>query len=228
MGRVQGKGFDPARGLSIASVRLCAPCRSSSWLPWLIVFLTAIKDTRARNKPVPMPIRQRRAPGPGEDALRTYTALHAVYLERCAQVPACAGVCPWCKPAEGAARPGGNPPAHCARAHAPLFVNEDGDALSTQDVKGIGRRMATLAGLGEGAVNAKLWRVGGATDLRDTMGMAGAAVIKERGRWSSDIAFIYARALVGQQMDAAAGMADAGDEEVEAMVAGWVQPAALR
>ena len=50
-----------------------------------------------------------------------------------------------------------------------------------------------------------------------------ASMIKERGRWASDVAFIYARALAGQQMDAAAGMADARDREMEAMVPGWVQ-----
>ena len=53
-------------------------------------------------------------------------------------------------------------------------------------------------------------------------------MLKERGRWASDVAFVYARALVGQQMDAAAGMADARDTEVEVAVPGWIQPAALR
>ena len=88
--------------------------------------------------------------------------------------------------------------------------------------------MAEAAGLPVDTIAGRLWRIGGATDLRDTMGMAGAAMIKERGRWASDVAFIYARALVGQQMDAAAGMANAQDTSVEMAVPGWVQPAALR
>lgn len=88
--------------------------------------------------------------------------------------------------------------------------------------------MARLAGFGEAKVGGKLWRIGGATDLRDLLGMAGRDAIKERGRWHSDIAFVYARALSGQQMDAAARMADASDIEVEALCAGWVQPASFR
>lgn len=77
-------------------------------------------------------------------------------------------------------------------------------------VKAIGKRMAGMAGIVEEEVAGRLWRVGGAIDLRDTLGMeGGASMIKERGRWASDVAFVYARALAGQQMDAAAGMGDA-------------------
>ena len=53
-------------------------------------------------------------------------------------------------------------------------------------------------------------------------------MIKERGRWSSDVACIYQRALVGQQLDAAVAAGDAHDEDVEAMVGGWSQPTTFR
>jgi hypothetical protein len=90
------------------------------------------------------------------------------------------------------------------------------------------RRFEAAAGVDPGTVARRLWRVGGATDLRDTLGMAGAAMIKERGRWASDVAFVYARVLIGQQMSAAAGMVEASRKEVERVGKGWVQPAKLR
>ena len=56
--------------------------------------------------------------------------------------------------------------------------------------------MATAAGADRGTVAGRPWRVGGATDLRDMLGMAQAAMIKERGRWAADVASVYARALI--------------------------------
>ena len=229
IGHMQRKVFDAARGISIASVTERAPCADSAGLPWITIDVTAIKDTQARHRPVPIPIRQR-AEGnmKGGDPTCAYTAIMAQYKLRCIEVPACAGACEWCQRVDGMPRPRGKPPAVCARSNAPLFADAAGQALNTKAVKAIGMKMATAAGIDKDGVAGRLWRVGGATDLRETMGMAGAAMIKERGRWHSDIAFIYARALIGQQMTAAANMANAVGAEVERAVRDWVQPAAFR
>ena len=128
----------------------------------------------------------------------------------------------------GQGRPNGHPPPSCARANAPLFVKADGQAYATSDVAKLGKQMATMAGVNASEAGGKLWRIGGATDLRDVLGLGGAKVIKERGRWHSDISFVYQRALLGQQLDAAAAAADAADEDIEAMVEGWVQPSTFR
>ena len=53
------------------------------------------------------------------------------------------------------------------------------------------------------------------------------AHIKERGRWKADIWEIYRRALLGEQLGAAASMAEAADEDLEAMCPGWAQPAGM-
>ena len=228
VGHMQRAAFDAARGITILSITEQMPCRSSRLLPWVTVDVTSIKDVHARHRPVPVPIRKRSSEGDEADPVCAYTAIMALYHVRCQEVPQCAGPCEWCKRPMGLIKPAGRPPTTCARANAPLFADADGKALNTAAVKALGKRMAEAAGLPVDTIAGRLWRIGGATDLRDTMGMAGAAMIKERGRWASDVAFIYARALVGQQMDAAAGMANAQDTSVEVAVPGWVQPAALR
>ena len=226
VGRVARQAFQPARGITIASVQKMAPSASSRMLPWAVLDVCAAKDQSARAKPVPMGVRKRRH-GSGDDPLCAYTAIMNVYDMRCADVPACQGACAWCKPTFGARKPAGVPPASCKRANAPLFLNENATAYDTADVAKLGKKFCRAAGIPPELCGAKLWRIGGATDLRDTMGMQGAQAIKERGRWGSDVAFVYARSLVGQQLDAAAGMAEAGDADVEAMFADWVQPAAF-
>ena len=129
---------------------------------------------------------------------------------------------------EGAARPAGKPPAACGRANAALFVKANGEAYDTNDVAALGRRMASAAGMGDAVVGGKLWRIGGAADLWETMGeRRGSEHIKRRGRWKSDVWQHYQRTLLGQQLEAAAGMREANDMDIEAMCPGWVQPATM-
>ena len=71
----------------------------------------------------------------------------------------------------------------------------------------------------------KSFRVGGATDLRATMGVAGREAIKQRGRWNSDIADIYQRTLVEDQIGASAAMGGATGADLESLLHGWSQPA---
>ena len=92
----------------------------------------------------------------------------------------------------------------------------------------MGKRMATAIGIPPASVGGKLFRIGGATDLRDRLGEASQRVIKERGRWGTDVAYVYQRALLRDQLDASGAMADADAADLEAAVAGWVQPATFR
>eukprot|EP00965_Chrysotila_dentata_P065606 2173898-Pleurochrysis_carterae.AAC.2 len=71
---------------------------------------------------------------------------------------------------------------------------------------------------------AKCWRIGGATDLRDVLGDGSRAMIKQRGRWASDVAEVYQRALVNGQLDASARVTSARGVDMEAIVEGWSQP----
>ena len=86
--------------------------------------------------------------------------------------------------------------------------------------------MATMAGMDGDVTGGKLWRIGGATDLWDSLGPTAAqAHMRQRGRWKTDIWRLYQRAILGEALDAATGMADAGGQDIEAMWTGWVQPA---
>ena len=72
----------------------------------------------------------------------------------------------------------------------------------------------------------KSFRVGGATDLRAALGAAeGMAVIKQRGRWNSDVAEIYQRALLLDQLDGSAAMGGTCGADLEGLLDGWSQPA---
>ena len=75
---------------------------------------------------------------------------------------------------------------------------------------------------------AKLWRIGGATDYLEVLGENGARVLKARGRWGTDVAFIYARANARSMLDASAAVGEADARAIEEMTAGWVQPATFR
>jgi hypothetical protein len=225
VGRTTTKTFDTARDLTLTSVVLRQPCAESNGKPWLIVWVVSIKDPHMRFRAVPLPIRYRG----GE--LCAYTALEQHIRKRWSQVPTCTAACKWCKPREGAARPGGTPPHTCARANTPLFQLEDGSAYRTADVGIIGERMATAAGLPPKSTGGKLFRIGGATDVRDVLGLYGDAAertLKDRGRWGSDVAFIYARANMRDQLRVSAAVGDADAREMEEMVPGWVQPATFR
>ena len=65
---------------------------------------------------------------------------------------------------------------------------------------------------------------GGTTDIAAIMGDQGRALLKERGRWASDTAYVYARALASSHLTASARVGDADGRELEAMLAGWAQP----
>jgi hypothetical protein len=92
----------------------------------------------------------------------------------------------------------------------------------------MGKRMALAVGIPPEAVGGKLFRIGGSTDLRDCLGDGSERVIKERGRWGTDVAFVYQRALLRDQLRASGAIADADAADLEATIAGWVQPSTFR
>ena len=63
-------------------------------------------------------------------------------------------------------------------------------------------------------------------DLQAQLGAEnGARIVRERGRWFSDVSYIYSRASAKGQLDASAIMADASGGSLEALVPSWTQPA---
>ena len=69
-------------------------------------------------------------------------------------------------------------------------------------------------------------RIAGASDLVEQLGHEAAKrVTQQRGRWRSDIYFIYVRNSAGEQLAASAIMADAMAPDLESLMPHWNQPA---
>ena len=90
------------------------------------------------------------------------------------------------------------------------------------------RTIAHLNDIDPTRVGAKSFRIGGAFLLREWCernGVDAERLLKERGRWHTDIGFIYARMSDRTHLAASAGVAVAnGGTSTEANT-GWAQPA---
>ena len=211
LGRSSKGRWDPRRGLTIESIDFRAPCAESDGCPWMIVRLVAIKDTHARHAPVFIPVR-RRAPFdavPADaDPLDAYDAIRRAWIARTEEVP-----------------------AHLW-PQAPLFTSAEGSmcAWTTDDSRRLAMDYGRRAGINDADIGGKAFRIGGATDMRDAMGDASVHLIKQRGRWASDVAHVYQRALVRSHLEASVRMSSSGaaSRDMEELVKGWAQPAICR
>ena len=101
-----------------------------------------------------------------------------------------------------------------------------GGHYTSSDVAAVAQRLGDLVGVPRAQLGAKAFRIGGATDMREFLGESSAvALIRQRGRWFTDIALIYLRALAMSHLDASAGLGDASGLDLEALCEGWVQRA---
>ena len=207
IGIVPNKRYDPSRDFSLGAVEFRAPCADSEWRPWLVVYTVPIKDGGVRVRSCPMAV-QRRATGDlGSDPLCPYDAIVTAITLR-----------------------SGKPPPATGRVDAQyrdlqLFVKLNGKAWDTDD----SRRLASAYGKALGAdpteYGGKSFRIGGATDWREILGADAERTTKQRGRWHSDIAHIYQRALANTHLAASARVGSAAGADLEALCRGWTQPA---
>ena len=218
LGVVDGKAFDTARDLTLGAITFMPPNAESDGLPWMTVDTVSIKDVVARHRSVPLPVRRRQRGGAlGDDPMCAYDAVVLAMRQRMGgRLPPALGR------VEGAA------------ALAPLFVrasrgSQAGGAWRTSDTNKLAQEMASALGLNEAEFGAKSFRIGGATDYAATFGVAKAELlIKQRGRWRSDVQHLYERALAEEHLGASAAIGAAEGRELEALCPGWAQPAAFR
>jgi hypothetical protein len=202
--------FDCERDLTFDAVEFRPPCDESRGEPWLTIDIVPTKDTVARARVCPMPVRKR---GGTDDTMCAYTAVLRVWRARLGEAPPTLG------------RISARHPA----AKQAIFVSTSGKPWDTDDTRDLARRFAIDLDIPSCDVGAKAFRIGGATDLQMLLGnAAGEKVIRQRGRWSSDVAQVYQRALAGAHLDASAGIGDVRGRELEALVQGWAQPAGFR
>ena len=88
--------------------------------------------------------------------------------------------------------------------------------------------MGVRLGIPEREVGAKSFRIGGAIDWREVFGADAECIIKQRGRWHSDIGVIYQRALAEAHLRGSAAVGSTCGADLESMCSGWVQPASFR
>ena len=97
----------------------------------------------------------------------------------------------------------------------------------TDDTRALAASMARALGLDSSEFGGKSFRIGGATDMREALGEGSKETIKQRGRWATDVAEVYQRALIKSHLDAsvAMGSAQASRDLEEFCNGSWAQPA---
>ena len=180
-----------------------AASNSEARYPAVRIFVQPIKDGDATLRPVPLLIRRRqRACVPiGNDPLCTFDALLTLFMLDADVLP----------------------PDHWH--HTPLFSESaGGNAVDTAVVREDARAIAKSAGLDVSEVGSTSFRIGGAEDHYDVLGPGSENVIRERGRWHSDIHEIYQRCSATAHLSLSAALGDATGISLEALGDGWAQP----
>ena len=220
VGVVGGRAFDAALDMTWRSITWCLPCADSRGRMWLILWVVPIKYRAMRNQVAhPIPIVRRLVGGAvGEDALCAYDALWLHWVSMWGGPPTSARQ-DW----QGRLSGGRIGEAH-PLATASLFVGASGKPWDTADSKSVARSISSACGENPDEFGASSMRSGGGTDLREVLGDGSMSIVKQRGRWASDIAEIYQRALLLAQLDGSGAMASATGADMEAVCAGWSQP----
>jgi hypothetical protein len=211
LGIVHGWTFDPSRDPTFGAIEFRAPCADSAGRPWLTWDVVPVKDANARRRICPMAVRRRQIGGDeGADPMCLYDAIRLHWRASTGTEPPQVG------------RVGG------AIAVRPIFTGERGGVWDTRDTRELAQEYAEALGLVKSEFGAKAFRIGGAIDWRDVFKHDAERIITERGRWHSDIAAIYARALAEAHLRGSAAVGDAVGADLESLCAGWVQPATFR
>ena len=170
--------------------------------PAVRIFVMPIKDGRKTYRPVPQFIPRRNGPevALGADPVCAYDALLLLWQQDFAQL----------------AKP--------ELEKRPLFASDDGNVVITSTVRADARWIADAAGMPLADVGSTSFRIGGAEDFYDEMGVEAEPAIKERGRWHSDIHQLYQRCTITRHLDGARRMGDSAGFSLEALGGGWANP----
>ena len=106
---------------------------------------------------------------------------------------------------------------------APLFTTPSGARMRTNHFRAQNKRLARLLGWDEKEAGAHSPRIGGAIDYAGT-GNASQLMLEAKGRWSGDIARIYARMTRRAHMAASDLMFDAKGRDLEELMPEFVSP----
>jgi hypothetical protein len=201
--------LDPSRDLTIAAFDWSAGAQLIP--PAFVVWLHPSKDPSQRKPRYPMLVQRRSADAPFlADPMCTYDAVVAAWGILASPIPRPL----W--PTTLFFRVPANP-SHPPASWKPL-VSED-----------VGRWVkdaALAADIDPSLLGVRALRMGGATDLYDLHGPAGERFIKERGRWSSDIAQIYSRVSAEAHGRLSRTIGDSAGADLQSLLSGWSQSTA--
>ena len=199
--------FDHVRGITCADIILLDASATGTGRRGLLMYVFPIKDTDRRHYKQPTAISERAAEdydGLGDDPNDAYLAIRAEYDTMLTEVP------------------------HELRPYTPFFRKPGTlDAVTTADVaRWVGEARAAIGGLPHIRAEDELaheLRIGGARDYYELYGFAGRQLLEERGRWHSDIYFIYAGVSATQHFQASARVGDADGPSLQDVAPGWTQ-----
>ena len=243
LGRVQGKAFSPARGLTWANVTWHAAGELHDTHAACTVHFCNVKDAEGRGQRHPVPIRahapERRgrgaaakgggggskAKGGSSGKAKGGGGGAAAAVGAGASDPLCAYTLLLAAWREDCALLG-----EAAARRAPIFRREARggaeSAYDTGDVRRLIKRVAAAAGDDPADFAGHSARIGGATDYRDLVGAAAAKrVFKAFGRWKSDISQIYSRVAVEETLEASGNVAGVRTRVLVAVFAGYTEAA---
>ena len=103
----------------------------------------------------------------------------------------------------------------------PLFRNGSGKGMTRDSFGKLVKRVAKALGFDPKHFGAHSPRIGGATDIGDTSPL----LLQAKGRWSSDVAKIYARLTRRGLVRASRAMQKGGARDMEEIYATFAQPA---
>ena len=217
------KASAPRRLITWLSLEWRSPSGDSGGRPWLLVHVVPIKDIHGRARAHPIPV-ARSHDGPfGSCATDAYDAVAVAWWARRGPLRQPFLVDRVGRPLDGWWR---TPPGPSAPAPSSAFFSRpDGAPMRTTDVRRMGQRWAVAIDEPPEEFKARMFRVAGATDLREVLGLEGREVIKARGRWDSDIHSIYERPLLREQLRASALAGSASGAGLEDVISGFAQPA---
>ena len=222
VGVPDGVDVDVRRVITWGSLRFQQPRPESGSRPWLILMVFPIKDKEGRRGAYPTPIARRHDEAFGADPLCAYDAIALAWWRRRA------GTMPF--PLDERGWPAADWWQRAVLARdAPadgtaFFTNSLGAPMCTSEVRALAWRVAAAAGIAAEEVGAKSFRVGGATDWRDCLGEASERVVRQRGRWCSDVALVYQRPLLTSHLAASTRIRAGGSADLESVCVGFAQP----
>jgi hypothetical protein len=191
--------FEPQKDCAVSDVKFLS-AEEMGGMPALDFWWFPIKDVQNKKKKIPVRITRTHHGEPNSNHLDPFDAIVA-WWSRVARTLTLE-----------------------QRKTTPLFQLNN-VIVRTKQVAALAKRVATFIGDNPALVGAKSFRIAGASAIYHHYGFQEAShILERRGRWDSDVQFLYARLSSARQVEVSRRMALPEGTSMERS-AGWTQPA---